>query len=159
MRGMTIGLFFLTAPCLAVLYVGTAPPASSGAGPGGGGSSEATARGGAGSAQVARGEYLVHHVAMCIQCHTPRDDRGELQSGRLLAGAPMPLESPWAAKPFATTVPKIAGLPGGWTRQEMIEFLQTGVRPQGTRPQAPMPPFRMNAQDAAAVAAYLESLR
>ena len=28
--------------------------------------------------QIAHGKYLVLHVAMCVQCHTPRNEQGEL---------------------------------------------------------------------------------
>lgn len=119
----------------------------------------ATASAAPGSIQVARGEYLVHHVAMCVQCHTPRDDEGRLIMDELLAGRPVPFESPVAGVEFATEAPKIAGLPAGWSREEMIHFLQTGETPAGHPPMPPMPPFRMNTEDATAVAAYLESLR
>ena len=27
---------------------------------------------------VARGQYIVNHVAMCVQCHSPRDEAGRL---------------------------------------------------------------------------------
>ena len=39
------------------------------------------------SGEVERGRYLVHHVAMCVQCHSPRDRYGELEQNRLLRGA------------------------------------------------------------------------
>ena len=29
-------------------------------------------------AAVERGRYLTHDVAMCVQCHSPRDDKGEI---------------------------------------------------------------------------------
>ena len=41
----------------------------------------------AGSDRVEHGRYLVHHVAMCVECHTPRTERGDLVMGRLLQGA------------------------------------------------------------------------
>jgi mono/diheme cytochrome c family protein len=109
--------------------------------------------------QIARGEYLVMHVAMCVQCHTPRNEQGELDQSRLLQGAPMPLESPFPSQTWAFEAPKLAGLPGGWSEADLIQLLQTGRSPRGTPPRAPMPPFRMTAEDAAAVAAYLKSLQ
>ena len=39
---------------------------------------------------VARGKYLVEGVAMCGQCHTPRDSHGNLDRTRWLQGAPVP---------------------------------------------------------------------
>jgi len=108
---------------------------------------------------MARGKYLVMHVAMCVQCHTPRDQQGELDQSRLLQGAPMPLESPFPLQTWAFEAPKIAGLPGGWTEEDLIQLLQTGRGPRGMTPRLPMPPFRMTQEDAAAVAAYLKSLQ
>ena len=108
--------------------------------------------------QLARGEYLVMHVAMCVQCHTPRTQQGELDPSRLLQGAPMPLASPFPSQTWAFEAPKIAGLPGGWTEADLSQLLQTGRGPRGMSPRPPMPPFRMTQEDAAAVAAYLKSL-
>src|SRR5437870_13264909 len=42
--------------------------------------------------QLQRGQYLVEHVAMCVQCHTPRKAQGELDRTRLLQGAPIPVQ-------------------------------------------------------------------
>ncbi len=44
---------------------------------------------------IERGRYLVHNVAMCVQCHSPRDENGELIETALLTGAPMPVKSPF----------------------------------------------------------------
>ena len=107
---------------------------------------------------VERGEYIVHHVAMCIYCHTPRDEEGVPDMRQLLRGAPMPVASPFPRQTWAFQAPKIAGLPGGWTEVDTVRFLQTGVSPTGYQPRPPMPPFRMNEEDARAVAAYLRSL-
>jgi mono/diheme cytochrome c family protein len=107
---------------------------------------------------IERGAYIVHHVAMCVYCHTPKDADGELDEQQLLHGAPMPVESPFPRVKWAFQAPKIAGLPGGWTEDDLARFLQTGVTPTGRTPQPPMPPFRMNEEDGRAVAAYLKSL-
>ena len=105
-----------------------------------------------------RGQYIVHHVAMCIYCHTPRSIDGVLDDQRLLQGAPMPVASPFPRQRWAFQAPKIAGLPGGWTEADMVQFLRTGESPTGRQPQPPMPPFRFNTEDAQAVTAYLKSL-
>ena len=107
---------------------------------------------------VQKGEYLVKHVAMCVQCHTPRDQQGELDQTQLLQGAPIPMGSPFAAQTWAFKAPKLTGLPGGYSQEDLIQLLQTGRTPRGNFPQPPMPPFRMTQEDAAAVAAYLASL-
>lgn len=107
--------------------------------------------------QIKHGEYIVHHVAMCVQCHSPRDEEGELIETRLLEGAPMPVESPFPNKQWAFRAPTIAGLPG-WRDEDIMALLQTGKRLDGSSPKPPMPPFRLSPEDAAAVVAYLKSL-
>ena len=107
---------------------------------------------------VEHGQYIVHHVAMCIYCHTPRGADGEPDMRRLLRGAPMPVGSPFPQQTWAFQAPKIAGLPGGWKADDLVRFLQTGETPTGHQPRPPMPPFRMNEEDARGVAAYLQSL-
>ena len=107
--------------------------------------------------QLQRGQYLVEHVAMCVQCHTPRNAQGELDRTRLLQGAPIPVPTPFPMAQWAFEAPKIAGLPG-WIAEDAVRLLQTGRSAQGYVPRPPMPPFRMTQEDAAAVVAYLKSL-
>jgi len=107
-------------------------------------------------ALIERGEYLVNNIGGCHDCHTPmtaegRDMTKELQ-GSTLAFAPL-IEIPWA--PVA---PSIAGLPAHYTEEQFAAFLQTGVRPDGSRPLAPMPPYRLTEEDARAVTAYIATL-
>jgi mono/diheme cytochrome c family protein len=106
---------------------------------------------------IERGEYLVENVAMCAQCHSPRDAKGELVQQKLLSGARVPLASPWPNEKWATHAPKIAGLPG-WVKEDFVSLLMTGKRPTGEIPRSPMPPFRMTQEDAEAIADYLKSL-
>jgi mono/diheme cytochrome c family protein len=113
---------------------------------------------GAPGEQVARGSYLVNSVAMCVQCHTPRDASGDLDRSRLLKGAPIPLQSPFPNRAWAFAAPTIAGLPG-LSDEDAIALLTTGRRPTSTAPKPPMPPFRLTREDAEAVVAYLRSLR
>lgn len=108
---------------------------------------------------IQKGEYLVNHVAMCVQCHTPRNQRGELDRTRLLQGAPVPMGSPFPSQTWAFKAPKLAGLPSGYSEGDLIQLLQTGRTPRGDFPLPPMPPFRMTQEDAAAIAAYLLSLQ
>jgi mono/diheme cytochrome c family protein len=107
---------------------------------------------------IAHGKYLVHHVAMCIICHTPKTQDGHLQMGKLLQGGRIPVKSPYPHQQWAFEAPQLAGLPGGWTQASLAEFLQTGQTPTGSPIRLPMPPFRMNEHDAQSVAAYLHSL-
>jgi mono/diheme cytochrome c family protein len=108
------------------------------------------------SGLIDRGRYLVHEVAMCIDCHSPRGEKGGFLEGRHLTGATLDFAAtvpmPWA--PFA---PKIAGLEN-FTAEEAVRFFMTGTRPSGAPTLPPMPGYRMNQEDAAAVTAYLKSL-
>ncbi|HEY1374538.1 MAG TPA: cytochrome c [Candidatus Binatia bacterium] len=112
----------------------------------------------AGTASTERGKYIVDGVAKCVECHTPRDEDGNLLESEYLRGAPIPVDSPpypnlhWAAK-----APNIAGLPG-YTDEEGVRLLTEGVNRNGSAPNPPMPQFRMTREDARAVVAYLKSL-
>ncbi len=107
--------------------------------------------------QIAHGKYLVHHVAKCIECHTPRDSRGILIETRLLRGAPIPVKAPKFARPWAAQSVSLAGL--GNYEESFVHYLLThGVRPDGSAPKSPMPSFQLNDDDASAVTAYLKSL-
>jgi hypothetical protein len=109
------------------------------------------------AAAIERGSYLVHHVAMCIQCHTPHDSEGNLIASRLLQGDAMPVRSPFPQVFWAPRAPHIAGLPG-YSAEQGVRLLTEGITACGGRPQPPMPPFRMTREDAEAVVAYLKSL-
>lgn len=111
----------------------------------------------AAQAQVARGRYIVQHIGMCGDCHTPRNAKGEPILGKALQGAPLGMR-PIHPMPFAKRAPDIAGLPAGWTAAQTAHFLQTGIRPNGTGPLPPMPPYRLSKRDAWAVTDYLKSL-
>ena len=110
-------------------------------------------------ADIEHGKYLVHQVAMCVVCHTPKSEDGKLQMQKLLQGGRIPMRSPYSSQQWALEAPQLAGLPGGWTQASLAEFLQTGQTPTGSLIRPPMPPFRMNERDAHSVAAYLRSLQ
>ena len=107
---------------------------------------------------IARGQYIVERVGLCHDCHTPRDEKGQLIIGQGLKGAPIGFR-PLHPMPFATEAPALAGLPGHYTPEQMAVFLQTGKRPDGSAPLPPMPPYRLNREDALAVTAYLRTLK
>lgn len=107
---------------------------------------------------AARGRYLVHHVAMCVQCHTPRTRRGTLIRERLLQGAPVPVRPPWAGERWAARAPDISRVTDPM-EGHLLRLLTEGVGRDGRAPRPPMPPFRMSEEDARAVVAYLRSLR
>ena len=99
------------------------------------------------------------NVAMCVQCHSPRDEDGNLLQDQLFQGAKMPFKSPYTVMMFAMSTPKLAGLPAGFREEDLVKLLTTGSDHRGRTPRPPMPPFRMDDADAKAVAVYLHSLR
>jgi mono/diheme cytochrome c family protein len=105
---------------------------------------------------VARGDYLVNSVAMCVQCHSPRDQRGNLILDKKLTGASIPVRGPSWDSEWAYKAPALAGLPG-FTDEQIVMLLTEGHAGDRPAPQRPMPPFRMNKQDAEAIVAYLRS--
>jgi mono/diheme cytochrome c family protein len=107
-----------------------------------------------GDALLARGDYLVNGVVLCGDCHTPRGPQGESLTAQALQGADIGAGPPG----FASYAPALAGGPVNYTEEQFIAFLQTGVRPDGSQPRPPMPPYRLNEEDARAVSAYIRSL-
>lgn len=109
-----------------------------------------------GQALVERGDYLVNNVVLCGDCHTPRDQNMAPIEARRLQGSELPPSGP--PEIFATIAPAIAGGPVNYTEEQFVSFLQTGIRPDGSHPRPPMPPYRLNEEDAQAVSAYIRSL-
>ena len=105
---------------------------------------------------VSRGEYLANNVAMCVQCHSPRDEHGAIIPNRKFTGAPMPVRGPSWVGDWCVTVPPIAGL-NGFTDEQFIMLLTQGHAGDRPSPKPPMPPFRMNKEDAYALLQYLRS--
>lgn len=108
---------------------------------------------------VTRGKYLVEGVAMCGQCHTPRDSEGNLDRSKWLQGAPVP----WApanagAMGWPMLAPRIGGNPPA-SDADMVKLLTTGVWTNGKSLKFPMMPFRMSEADAKAVVAYLKTVK
>lgn len=106
---------------------------------------------------VARGRYIVEQVGMCIDCHSPRDQKGQYIREKWLQGAPVVFKPTVPMPRWAEAAPPLAGLPG-WTEAELVTLLTTGKDQKGEPPDPPMPEYRMTKEDAAAVAAYLTSL-
>jgi hypothetical protein len=108
------------------------------------------------AALIAHGEYLANQVAMCVQCHSPRDDHGNILEAQKFHGAAMPVSGPHWNPEWALRAPNIAGLPG-FTDDQVVALLTEGQMPGRQPPMRPMPPFRMARPDAEAVVAYLRS--
>jgi mono/diheme cytochrome c family protein len=106
---------------------------------------------------VARGRYIVEGVAGCGYCHTPRDENGDIDRSKWLAGAPVFYQPAQRVPGWPTTAPRISGSPPG-SDAEMITLLTTSVSRNGRPLRSPMPSFKMTRPDAEAVVAYLKSL-
>lgn len=106
---------------------------------------------------AARGKYIVEGVAMCGQCHTPRDSNGGQDRTRPLEGAEVWLVSANPVADWPLIAPRLAQNPPG-TDAEIVKLLSTGIWRDGKPLRPPMPQFRMNESDAAAVVAYLKSM-
>jgi mono/diheme cytochrome c family protein len=112
----------------------------------------------AGSAQVERGRYLVEQVALCGECHTPRDAQGELDRSRWLQGAPTWFTPIHPTTDWAYAAPELAGLPS-FSDSDMTMILEKGWQPNGRAIRPPMHVYHMSHEDAQAIVAYLRSLR
>ncbi|PYX46306.1 MAG: hypothetical protein DMG83_07755 [Acidobacteria bacterium] len=75
-------------------------------------------------ALVNRGRYIVEDVAVCSQCHTPRNSAGDLERGQWLEGAPLWLLPAQPMGDWPLQAPRIAGSPGG-SDADMIRLLTT----------------------------------
>ena len=111
----------------------------------------------ASDAQIQHGKYLVENVAMCGDCHTPRDNNGQLDRSAWLQGNLLDYKFDRPGQ-FASVAPPIAGMPG-FTDEKAVKFLETGIDLPGKPALPPMPQFRFNHEDAVAVVAYLQSLK
>ena len=109
---------------------------------------------------VARGQYLVTGVGGCNDCHTPLTPQGP-DMAHSLQGATLAIRLTQQFEGhvlWADVAPQIAGGPGGYTDEQFAHLLMTGEKPDGTRLRPPMPQFRMNADDARAVVAYIKTV-
>jgi len=111
--------------------------------------------------QIERGKYLVT-IAGCTDCHTPGHLLGKPDLTRYLGGSEVGFDVPGVGKFYGPnlTPDKATGL-GGWTADQIVAAIQTGVRPDG-RTLSPVMPFMAYANltqgDAHAIAAYLQSI-
>jgi mono/diheme cytochrome c family protein len=108
-------------------------------------------------AAIERGKYLVENVAMCEECHTPRDDNGNLDESRRLQGASIWIVPVHRTFNWANRAPALAGFEE-FTEEQGEQILEKGIGPNGLQIQPPMHIYHMTHADAQAVIAYLRSL-
>ncbi len=113
------------------------------------------------AAGAERGRYLVEHVSLCVDCHTPRNSMGIPQPSLYLAGAkkgpPLNVEVP------NITPDKETGI-GDWSRESIADLIQTGSKPDLDNVQGLMAEVieagykNMKREDALAIADYLKTV-
>jgi len=107
---------------------------------------------------IARGKYLAIDIGGCQDCHTPRNPQGQFIKEKWLHGSELFMKPAIPIPNWTAQSPGIAGLPN-WTDEQAITFLTSGVAPDGSQANPPMPQYRFNRADAKAVVAYLRSLK
>lgn len=109
---------------------------------------------------LGRGEYLVEGIAGCGNCHSGRDENGDLVEGLEYAGN-FVIEEPI----FTAYAPNITPDPetgiGNWTDEQIERAIREGIREDGTLMGPPMA-FAyyqdISSTDMAAIIAYLRSV-
>src|SRR3954469_24398664 len=105
------------------------------------------AKSGNANGNVARGKYIVEEVAFCINCHTPRQQNGQLDRSHWLQGTPLFFRPAHQVADWPIVAPRIGGTPPA-TDDEMVTMLTTGIWKTGTPLRDPMPKYHMTKEDA-----------
>jgi len=117
------------------------------------------------TALLKRGEYLVEHVAICVDCHSPRDITyfsWPIVPGQKGAGGPFLSQKLGYTFPGESFTPNITPAHlGSWTDGELYRVLTTGIDRHGRTINHAMP-FKNFAQadptDIKAMIAYIRTL-
>lgn len=113
---------------------------------------------------IERGKYLTNHVAICGDCHTPRNSFGVPNQSLYMAGSPK--DGPIGELVPNITPDKETGI-GDWKREDIAELLLTGIKPDYDNVQGLMEEVirgtthgykDMTKEDALAIADYLKSI-
>lgn len=111
---------------------------------------------------IERGRYLVEHVSLCSDCHTPRNSIGVPNRSLSLAGASA--KTGFLGEDVPNITPdKETGI-GDWKREDIAELLLTGTKPDLDNVQGLMAEVvehgykNMTKADALAIADYLKSV-
>ena len=114
---------------------------------------------------IERGRYLVEHVSLCGDCHTPRNSIGVPNRSMYLAGADKKI-GPLGQAVANITPDKETGI-GDWKREDIAELLISGTKPDLDNVQGLMLEviqgtphgFKdMKREDALAIADYLKTV-
>lgn len=111
------------------------------------------------NSKVKYGEYLAN-IAHCMDCHTPRNDKGMLLHDKLGAGG-MVFKGPWGVSVSRNLTPDASGLKD-WSDAQIAKAIREGVDRSG-QPYKPPMGFdfykTINDADMSALIAYLRSLK
>ncbi len=105
------------------------------------------------------GEYLAT-IGHCMECHTPRDDKGMLIRAQWGAGG-QGIPGPWGVSISRNLTPGPGGLKD-WTDAEIAHTIRTGLDRKGQPLKPPMAFFfykNIDDADMAALITYLRSLK
>jgi mono/diheme cytochrome c family protein len=114
---------------------------------------------------LARGRYLVEHLAICGDCHTPRNFIGAPNPALYMAGM-TEKNSPLGEAMPNITPDKETGI-GDWKREDIAELLISGIKPDLDNVQGLMLEViqgvghgykDMTKEDALAIADYIKSI-
>jgi mono/diheme cytochrome c family protein len=111
---------------------------------------------------IERGRYMVEHVSLCGDCHTPRNFIGAPKRSLYLAGAGKKI-GPLGQEAPNITPDKETGI-GDWKREDIVELLINGIKPDLDNVQGLMAEViehgykNMTKEDALAIADYLKSI-
>jgi mono/diheme cytochrome c family protein len=117
------------------------------------------------SSGIERGRYLVDHVSLCGDCHTPRNSIGVANQSLYMAGANKKT-GPLGEAVANITPDKATGI-GEWKRDDIAELLKSGTKPDLDNVQglmyeviqgAPHGFKDMTKEDALAIADYLKTI-
>jgi hypothetical protein len=109
------------------------------------------------SGNAEHGRYLVERVAMCVECHSGRDARGNIIETERYMGGSIPFAPSWP-NDWATRAPRNKGLPGYNDVLALRLLTEGSIGRKGEQLRPPMPRFHMTRQDAADVIAFMRSL-
>jgi len=118
---------------------------------------------------LARGSYLVNAVAACVNCHSPKDERGRPTAENTLSGGGpggVSFVSPAFAVAPANITPDVDTGIGFWTEEDIKRAILEGVRPAHDRlPNVPLAPVMYKnyfqallPRDLDAIVAYIRSV-
>lgn len=112
-----------------------------------------------------RGEYLVNHVSVCIDCHTPRLMDGSLDMDNFLAGVECFIDiDPMTENVGCLHTRNLTNHSTGLmnrTDEQIKAMFMTGTRPNGDALHSVMPYYQfgnMTDDDADAIVAYLRTV-